>query len=409
MGDPQVVVVGAGQAGLSVSHELVVAGVDHVVLERRQLGQAWRSRWDSFCLVTPNWTMSLPGFPYDGDDPEGFVPRDDIVRYLERYAASFSPPVHEGVEVQTLRSGADRRFLLTTSASEMRAGIVVLATGAYQRPHRPVDAAGLPAKVLVIDAEDYTNPGALPPGDVLVVGSGQTGCQLAEDLRLAGRRVFLACGRAPWIPRRLDGRDIVTWLADTNWFETPLRALTSPGARLVANIQATGRGGGHDLHYRVLQTMGVNLLGHLVGVEGSRARFAPDLLESVSFGDARYRDVARLMQAELPAKGIRAPEMPEPPPFRADPPTEVDLEGFGAVVFTSGFRPDYRRWVQFPAFDDLGFPVTVDGASTVVPGLYFVGVHFLRTRKSSLMFGVGEDAKIVARSVSEQLLRLKSV
>ncbi len=403
MSDLAVVVVGAGQAGLAVSHELAAGGIDHVVLERRRVGQTWRSRWDNFCLVTPNWTMSLPGFAYDGNEPEGFVPRDDIVRYLEHYADSFSAPIREGVEVHSLDAGAGGRFVLRTSAGELEAKMVVLATGAYQRPHRPAVATAFPKKLLVIDAEDYTNAGALPPGSVLVVGSGQTGCQLSEELHDSGRDVFLACGRAPWVPRRLDGRDIVTWLNDTTFFETPRSALTSPIARLTANVQATGRGGGHDLHYRVLQKMGVHLLGRLTGIDGNRAQFAPDLLESVAFGDARYREVCRLMQDQLPAKGIAVPELPEPAPFHADPPLELDLGGFGTVIFTSGFRPDYSRWVQFPAFDDLGFPHADEGASTVVPGLYFVGVHFLRKRKSSLMFGVGEDAAIVARSLSEQL------
>jgi len=403
LSDAQVVVIGAGQAGLAVSRDLVAAGVDHVVLERKKVGQAWRSRWDSFCLVTPNWTMSLPGFPYDGDDPEGFVLRDEIVRNLERFAHSFRAPVREGVEVQLLESGADGRFRLKTTAGEVEAAIVVLATGAYQRPHRPAAAAALPRTVLAIDAEDYTNPGALPPGRVLVVGSGQTGCQIAEDLHLAGREVFLACGRAPWGPRRIEGRDIVTWLAKTTWFDTPLSSLTSPSARLTANIQLTGRGGGHDLHYRVLQGMGVTLLGHLTDVDGNTARFAPDLLDSVAFGDARYRDVRRLMQDQLPAKGIAVPDLPEPPPFHAEPLLEVALGDFGAVIFTSGFRPDYARWVRLPAFDELGFPLAPDGAGTAVAGLYFVGVHFLRTRKSSLIFGVGEDAAIVARSVCDHL------
>jgi len=403
LSDTKVVVVGAGQAGLAVSRELVGAGVDHVVLERQKLGQSWRSRWDSFCLVTPNWTMSLPGFPYDGNDPEGFVLRDEIVRHLERFADSFRAPVREGLEVRSLEPGADGGFLLKTSAGELQAPNVVLATGAYQRPYRPPVANALPPKLLAIDAEDYKNPGALPAGRVLVVGSGQTGCQIAEDLHLGGRDVFLACGRAPWGPRRVDGRDIVTWMAETTWFETPLSSLASPAARLIANIQLTGRAGGHDLHYRVLQRMGVNLLGHLAGVDGNSARFAPDLLESVAFGDARYNDIRHLMQEQLSAKGMAIPDLPEPPPFHADPPQELDLSDFGAVIFTAGFRPDYARWVKLPAFDDLGFPLAPDGASSVVPGLYFVGVHFLRKRKSSLMFGVGEDAAIVARSVGQRV------
>ena len=278
---------------------------------------------------------------------------------------------------------------------------LVVATGAYQTPHRPAIAGSFPGGLLVIDAEEYRNPGALPPGRVLVVGSGQTGCQISEDLHLAGREVWLACGRAPWGPRRLAGLDIVDWLVRTTWFETPLSALPSPQARPAANIQATGRGGGHDLHYRVLQEMGVNLVGRLEAVEGGSVRFASDLAQSVAFGDERYRQLCQLLREQLPAAGYDIPDLPEAPPFEADPAPELDLEDVAAVVFTSGFRPDYGRWVHLPAFDEYGFPLTVDGASTVIPGLYFVGVHFLRTRKSSLMIGVGEDAEMVARSIIE--------
>ena len=400
MSDREVVVVGGGQAGLATSHELSAAGVEHVILERDRVGQTWRGRWDSFTLVTPNWTLDLPGFPYEGDDPEGHVPRDDIVRYVERYADSFAAPVREGIDVSSLEPGSGGGFLLRTSAGDLQAKTVVLATGAYQRAHRPPVAGAFPHDLLVIDAEDYTNAGALPAGPVLVVGCGQTGCQLAEELQLDGREVFLACGRAPWGPRRLEGRDLVTWLCETSFMDQRLSDLPSPQARLIANVQTTGRDGGHDLHYRVLQAMGVHLLGHLVGVDGSRASFAPDLAQSVAFGDARWADLRNLLRKELPAKGLTVPELPEPAPFRADPPLEVDLEGFGAVIFTSGFRPDYSRWVHFAAFDEHGFPLCDEGASTVVPGLYFVGVHFLRKRKSSLMWGVGEDAAIVARSIA---------
>jgi putative flavoprotein involved in K+ transport len=400
--DPSVVVIGAGQAGLAVSHELSGAGVDHLVLERGRKAETWRGRWESFCLVTPNWTMSLPGLAYDGDEPEGFVPRDEIVRYLERYAASFSAPVREGVEVRAVEAMWDASFLLRTSAGEIRAPMLVIATGAYQRPHRPVGVGAL-SKQLVIDAEGYLNPDSLPPGGVLVVGSGQTGCQIAEELHGAGRHVYLACGRAPWIPRRLEGRDTLSWLTDTTFFEAPLSSLPSPAARLGANPQATGRGGGHDLHYRTLQMMGVRLLGRLTALEGTRASFADDLAESVAFGDARYADIRKLLSDQLGARGIRAPEMPDPPPFVSEGQTELKLDGVGTVIFTSGFRPDYTRWLHLPAFDEMGFPVTNDGASTAVPGVYFAGVHFLRKRKSSLLFGVGEDATLVAQSIVSRL------
>jgi putative flavoprotein involved in K+ transport len=310
--------------------------------------------------------------------------------------------VHEGVEVQSLE--ADRGdLLLRTSGGDLRAKHVVLATGAYQRPHRPPGWTGCPPSRLVIDADDYTNPSALPPGGVLVVGSGQTGCQIAEELHEAGREVFLACGRAPWVPRRLDGRDMVTWLWETDFYETPLGALASPLARLTANVQLTGRAGGHDLNYRVLQARGVHLVGRLAGVGNDSAYFATDLQESVAFGDARYADICKLMREQLPAMGWTVPELPEPPPFVADPPAEVRLNRFAAIIFTSGFRPDYARWVHLPAFDDMGFPLASECASTVVPGLYFVGVHFLRKRKSSLLFGVGEDAAIVAATIVQRL------
>ncbi|MGZ4602876.1 MAG: NAD(P)-binding domain-containing protein, partial [Kineosporiaceae bacterium] len=345
----------------------------------------------------PNWTLDLPGAPYSGDDPEGFVPRDEIVESLERYAADL--PVRTCVYVQSLEPGSAGGFLLRTSDGDLATDAVVVCTGAYQRPHRPPFSGEFPDDVAVLDAEGYRNPAALPAGRVLVVGSGQTGCQIAEELCESGREVFLACGRASWAPRRVDGRDIVTWLNETTWFRTPAGALPSPAARLVANIQATGKAGGHDLHYRTLQVTGVELVGRLAGVEGHHVRFADDLAESVAWGDARYADVGRLLAAQL---GERAPRWPEPPPFRADPPARLDLRGFGAVVFTSGFRPDYGAWVRFPAFDPMGFPIADDGASTVVPGLYFCGVHFLRTRRSSLLFGVGEDAAIVARAAARR-------
>jgi putative flavoprotein involved in K+ transport len=391
------VVIGAGQAGLAVSHELRALGIEHVVLERDRVAETWRRRWDSFHLVTPNWTLDLPGAPYAGDDPDGFAPRDEIVEYLEQYAADL--PVRTDVVVDGLEPGPADGFVLRTTDGPLTADEVVVCTGAYQRPHRPPISGEFPRDLVVLDAEGYTNPAPLPAGRVLVVGCGQTGCQLAEELCESGREVFLACGRAPWGPRRPDGRDIVSWLNETTWFRTPVSALPAPAARLFANIQATGRDGGHDLHYRTLQAMGVELVGRLTGVDGHQLRFADDLAESIAWGDARYADVGRLLSAQL---GGRAPHWPDPPPFRADPPLDLDLRGFGAVIFTSGFRPDYAGWVRFPGFDSMGFPVADDGCSTVVPGLYFCGVHFLRTRGSSLLFGVGEDAAVVAQAVARR-------
>ena len=197
---------------------------------------------------------------------------------------------------------------------------MVLSTGAYQRPHRPPGAATLPAGLLQIDVEDYRNPADLPPGPVLVVGSGQSGCQIAEELHQAGREVFLACGRAPWLPRRLGDRDLVWWALETGFLDAPLSSLPSPAARLAANVQATGAGGGHDLHYRTLRKLGVTLLGHFLGAEGRHARFAPDLGESVAWGDERNAQLMDLVRKLVAERGLPRPEIPEPEPFDAEAP-----------------------------------------------------------------------------------------
>jgi glycine/D-amino acid oxidase-like deaminating enzyme len=392
-----VLIIGAGQAGLAVSHELTALDIEHLVLERGRVAQTWRDRWESFCLVTPNATIRLPGAAYAGDAPDGFMPKDEIIRHFERWAGSFRAPVREGVTVTSLEAADGVGFTLQTSDGVIRARSVVVCTGAYQRPHRPVGVGG---GVVELDASAYTNEAALPPGKVLVVGSGQTGCQLAEELHDAGRSVVLSCGRAPWAPRRLSGRDVILWLVDTGFYDQRVEELPSPAARLVANVQTSGHGGGHDLNYRVLRATGVTLTGHFLGAEDGQLHFASDLADSVAFGDARYADLRRLILDHCVRNEIDAPELAEPPPFDPAAPERLDLDGFGAILYTSGFRPDYARWMQLDAFDDLGFPVQEDGASLTVPGLYFCGVHFLRKRKSSLLMGVGEDAAIVAASIA---------
>jgi putative flavoprotein involved in K+ transport len=397
-----VAVVGAGPAGLATSCELTKAGVEHVVLERGRVGQTWRDRWDSFCLVTPNWTVMLPDGQYDGPDPHGFMPRDEMVGYLERYATAMGAPVQDGVDVTSIEA-REGGFVLETSDGEVQAGAVVLATGAFQRPHRPPSAGGLPPGLLQIDVERYHNEGELPPGRVLVVGSGQTGCQIAEELHEAGRDVVLACGRAPWVPRRVGDHDFTWWLLESGFLDATVGSLPSPEARLFANVLATGQGGGHDLHLRTLHARGVVLVGHLVGSTETHARFAPDLVESVAWGDERYGQFTDLVREVVAKQALELPVLEDPPPFEAEAPEEVALSELGAVLFTGGFRPDYASWLPWPeAFDELGFPIHAEGASTVVPGLYFVGVHFLRKRKSSTLIGVGEDAAIVARQLASR-------
>jgi putative flavoprotein involved in K+ transport len=397
-----VAIVGAGQAGLSLSYELTRAGVEHLVLERGEVGESWRRRWDSFRLVVPNWSVKLPGGAYEGDEPDGFMARDEIVGYLGHYAKSFKAPVRAGVEVSAVTPGEKDRFTLATSDGDIGARHVVMASGGYQRAHRPAVAGQLAREsLLVIDVEDYTNPGALPAGDVMVVGSGQTGCQLAEECFEAGRNVYLACGRAPWMPRRIEGRDTVGWILDTDFFEARLADLPSPSVRYLSNPQFTGHGGGRDLNYRTLQTLGVTLVGRFIGAEDGRAHFAPDLHESVAFGDARHSDLRNLITKSCLVRSVPAPTMPDPPPFQANPPSSIDLRDLGAVIFTTGFRPDYSGWVQpSNAFDEAGFPIQVDGSSTIVPGLHFMGVHFQRKRKSATLFGVAEDAAVLAEHLT---------
>jgi putative flavoprotein involved in K+ transport len=396
----RVVVVGGGQAGLAASRELAKRGVEHLVLERGRVGQRWRGRWDSFCLVTPNWSVRLPDGAYAGPDPDGYMARDELVAYLEGYAKAIGVPVRDGVDVLGLER-IDGGFVVRTAEDDLRAEQVVLATGAYQRPHRPPGEDGLPSGLLALDAEAYTNPSALPPGPVLVIGSGQTGCQIAEELHEAGGDVVLSCGRAPWVLRRFGGRDVVWWAVRTGFLDQPLGSLADPSARLWANLLATGHGGGHDLHLRTLRAMGVTLVGRFLGASERTARFAPDLAANVAWGDERYRAFTGLILDTARAEGLDVPDIPEPGPFDPSAPEEINLADVGAVLFTGGFRPDYRSWLAWgDAFDADGFPLHREGASTVVPGLWFLGVHFLRTRKSSLLYGIGEDAAIVAEGIA---------
>jgi len=401
----EAVVVGGGQAGLAASHQLTQQGVEHVVLERRRIGQSWRDRWDSFCLVSPNWFIQLPGGAYAGDDADGFLPRDDVVAHLEGYRTAHALPVREGVQALSVERG-DEEFHLRTTAGDLQGRFLVLATGAYQRPYRPPAAATLPSSLLQMDVDDYRNPSGLPTGRVLMIGSGQSGCQIAEELHEAGREVVLSCGKAPWVSRRVGGRDIFHWFVDTGFLAEPVETLPAPAAKLAANPIATGHGGGHDLDLRVLRAKGITLVGHFLGAASGEARFAGDLAESVAWGDERHGQLADGIRKTAAELGYPDPEIPDPEPFDPTSPERVSLDGFGAVIFAGGFRPSYQSWLPWrDAFDDLGFPIQREGASTVVDGLYFVGVHWLRRRKSALLYGVGEDAAIVARAIAQEVRR----
>ena len=393
-------IIGAGQAGLSASYELTQRGVEHIVLEKERIGAGWANRWESFCLVTPNWSVRLPGFPYDGDDPDGFMPRDEIVAFLEQYAASFDAPVQLGVHVSGVSKRGDGFEIAVDGGEGFLARNLIVSTGAYQKPFVPKGGETLPDHLTVMDITGFASEAALPDGDVLIIGSGQTGCQLAEELQDAGRRVVLACGKAPWSPRRIGEKDVMWWLLESGFMDVDATTLP-PEARLFANVLASGHQGGHDMHYRTLADRGIELAGRFLGAKDGIAHFAPDLAESVAWGDARFAQLREVFQKFAADQGINIPDVAEPEPFVASGPESVDLGSFGSVIVTGGFRPDYLSWMPWPeAFDEAGFPLQRDGASSAVPGLYFVGLHFMRNRRSALLCGVGDDARVVAEQVA---------
>ena len=395
-----VAIIGAGQAGLATSWYLTQAGIDHAVLDSGRVGETWRTRrWDSFCLVTPNWTVKLPGAPYAGRDPDGFMRGSELVDHFERWARGFGSPVREGCAVTALDAGASG-FELETTRGRLQARTVVVASGGYQRAFIPPGTRDFPVGVTQLLAEEYRNPAALPPGGVLIVGSGQTGCQLAEELHEDGRKVILACGRCLWAPRRMGGHDLVWWILESGFWDRTLADLPSPAARLLGNPQASGHGGGHDLHYRTLQAMGVELVDRYRGAGEGKAYFGADLAGTVRAGDGLSLIFKGWVDRLCEKRGLAFPwEMPAP--MQIDSRTEIDLaqEGIGTVIWTAGFRPDYG-WVHLPVFDEMGFPLQVDGRSEV-KGLYFMGVHFQRKARSAVLYGVGEDAEIVARHIVE--------
>ncbi|WP_267595675.1 MSMEG_0569 family flavin-dependent oxidoreductase [Carbonactinospora thermoautotrophica] len=397
-----VVVIGGGQAGLSMSYCLRQRGIDHLVLERDRVGYEWRERrWDSFCLVTPNWQCRLPGFPYQGDDPDGFMGRDEVVRYIEDYAASFNPPLVEHVTVTRLRRG--RVFEISTTRGELTTDQVVVATGPYHGPAIPRMAERLPEDVVQIHSSEYRNPDQLPPGEVLVVGSGQSGCQIAEDLHLAGRRVHLAVGDAPRVARFYRGRDVVAWLDAMGYYDKSIDEFDDQDSvRFRANHYVTGRDGGRDIDLRALAREGMRLYGRLIGISDATAHFAADLRRNLDNADAVSESIKDSIDEFIEAQGIDAPVEPRYTPVwePADEPGELDLRRsrISAVVWCTGFRREYR-WIEVPVFDGRGYPTHKRGV-TSCPGLYFLGLPWQHTWGSGRFSGVARDAEYLAERIA---------
>lgn len=403
----ETVIVGGGQGGLSLSYYLSAAGREHVVFEKAaQAAKSWRNqRWDSFTLVTPNWEFKLPGGEYQGDRPDGFMPRDEIVRRFEQYIERWRLPVKYNTAVESIQPLEGRGFLVTANGRQITARNVVIATGLFQRGKTPPVASHIPADTNQLTTDQYRNPEQLPPGAVLVVGSGQSGGQIAEELAESGRSVYLSTGTAGWVPRRYRGRDIVDWIEVIAFFDRPVDALTDPRERFKANPMATGKNGGRDLNLHSLHRQGVKLLGRLSGVEGSRLIFEPDLGANIAKSDEQARQLLQRIDQEITAQGIAARDEPSPFPtdaLQASGLTELDMRAgkISTVIWACGFSFDYRL-VRLPVVDEFGFPLTRRGV-TRFEGLFFIGMPWLHTQKSGLLAGVGEDAAFLAELISNR-------
>ncbi|MDQ0082485.1 putative flavoprotein involved in K+ transport [Variovorax sp. YR266] len=402
-----VVIVGGGQAGLSLSHCLQQRGIDHLVIEKRSLVHTWRTqRWDSFCLVTPNWQCQLPGWGYIGSDPHGFMVKDQINEWLAGFVEHVKAPAIEGVTVERVsRDGERERFSVQTDAGLYTADQVVVASGGYHRPIVPRLAEKLPASVAQFHSAQYRNPAQLPEGAVLVVGCGQSGAQIAEDLHLAGRKVHLATGNAPRCARFYRGREVVDWLADMKYYDMPVTEHPlREGVRDNTNHYVTGRDGGRDIDLRRFALEGMELYGLLSGFDNGAFELQPNLRDNLDQADGTYNRINASIDKHIAAQGIEAP-----PPSVYTPVwepreerTRLDLAAAGitSVVWCIGFSPDFA-WVDAPVFNGRGAPVHLRGV-TNEPGLYFLGLPWLHTWGSGRFSGVARDAEFLSEAIAQR-------
>ena len=407
-GSLDAVVIGAGWAGLGVSHALGLANLRYRLLERARIGETWRSqRWDSFHMNTPNSLTVMPGDKYNGANPEGFLNRNEFVDLLEDFATRRNICAELDTPVSHLALNEDgRTFAITTPRGEFRAKNVVIASGSLNRPRRPAFTEALPNRLLQIDASDYRNPSGLPAGGVLVVGSGQSGGQIAEDLILAGRATFLSTGHIGRLPRRYRGRDIVAWMVDMGLFDTPRREFVDPSGRIEPRPLIGAR---HTISLQMLSAMGVILLGRFTGFDETTGRlvFAEDLTKNLRYGDEVSQRFETLIDEFIEKEGIRAekdvvevvtPKLPNPP-IRS-----LDLIACGVVtvIWCTGFEGNYD-WVNVPGtLDDRGQPRQNNGVGAV-PGMYFAGMDFAVTRKSGTIMAVDEESRSLTEHIVARL------
>jgi putative flavoprotein involved in K+ transport len=399
----ETLVIGGGQAGLAMSHMLSRRGLAHLVLERQRIAERWRGeRWDGLRFQFPNWSISLPDFPFSHADPDGFATPGEIADFITAYAAFIGAPVRCGVNVSALRHrDGGSGFVAATSDGAIEADNVVVATGPYQRPRIP---PLLPndAGVFQLDASRYKNPAQLPAGAVLVVGSGASGAQIAEELLRAGRRVYLSVGQHRRMPRRYRGRDLIWWLDEMGLLQRPTEE-RGPERSLPL---ISGAFGGNTIDFRQFAAEGVTLLGRMQGANQGVIEFAPDLVRRLAYGDASYTIFLDMVDAHVEARGL---DMPNDPDARAtlsdplcltEPVLRLDIRaaGIAAVIWATGYGFDFG-WIDVPVLNPRGEPDHVRGI-TGVPGMYFLGLQWLAKLNSSLLSGVGDDAAVLAGHIA---------
>lgn len=395
----QVIIVGGGQAGLSASYCLKKERINHLVLDRGEIGDSWsKKRWDSFCLVTPNWQCQLPGFYYDGNDPNGFMIKDEIVDYVKRYANFFNPPYKENAEVfKVYKKDNESYFSIETSIGNFTSDKVIIATGGYDIPNILPISKGFDDNIKQIHSVDYKNPEQFSEGATLVVGSGQSGAQIVEDLHIAGKKVYLSVGSAPRAPRTYRGKDVVEWLDVMGYYDQPIESHPDPEeARHKTNHYVTGRDGGRDIDLRKLATQGVELRGQINNVKDGIIHFNNDLKENLDAADATYTRIQNKIDTYIEASNIEAPRTTQYqamwyPNAKNKQSINYKAEDIKNIIWCTGFKVNFN-WVDFShVFDQRGFPIYKRGI-TLESGLYFVGLPWLHTWGSGRFSHVGQDA-----------------
>lgn len=404
-----VVVIGGGHCGLAMSRALTQRSIEHLVLERGEVANAWRTeRWDSLRLLTPNWMTRLPGHAYAGDDPHGYMSAGEVVAFLSEYAAKVAAPLRSGTTVRRVTAAAGG-YRVETDHGDWRCRALVLATGANSLPAVPGLAAGLPAGIAQFTAQTYRHPGQLEPGGVLVVGASATGLQLAQEIRHSGRAVTLAVGEHVRLPRQYRGRDIQWWMLAAGVLDQRIEAVDDPArARRVPSPQLAGTPGRTTLDLNLLRRQGVEIVGRLVGLRDGRAQFSGSLRNACALADLKMNRLLDLLDDWARRGGVVDAPGPGPreAPTELDPAPRLGLDlarEVRTVVWATGMKPDHS-WLALPVFDRHG-ALKHERGVVDAPGVVVLGLPFLRRRKSSFIHGAGDDVHELAEHLAAHLDR----